>query len=189
MNNDALIAALGVDAVAAVRGYSTAVVTDAARRGLVLTSAALTDPVPTATGTRVIDPVDIRLAFARGGVRADLRGRLLRWSPQTGWSSKGPTDAATVRYYAGRDAVPLTLVPTAPQVLDWAVGGLDAAPARHGTHPPAGVELDDDPAALRRLIDFIDPPRLAHAHQVFRDPGRASHSDSSPRSTRGIFPC
>jgi hypothetical protein len=188
MNNDALIAALGVDAVAAVRGYRAAVVTDAARRGLVLTSSVLRDPARTTTGTRVIDPVDIGLTFARGGVRTDLCGRLLRWSPATGWSSRVPADPASTRYYAGPDAVPLSLVPTAPQVLDWAVSGLDTVPARHSTRPPSGVDLDDDPAALRRLIDFIDPPRLAHAHQVLRLPDRAPHSDSSSISGRGLRP-
>jgi hypothetical protein len=178
MDNDALIAALGVDAVAAVRGYRTAVVTDAARRGLVLTSSALTDPTRTATETRVIHPVDIRLTFARGGVRADLSGRLLRWSPATGWSAAVLANAASVRYYAGRDTVPLSLVPTAAQVLDWAIRGLATAPARHSSHPPGGVDLDDDPAALLRLIDFIDPPRLAHAHRVLRTP--AAHRTPTP---------
>ncbi|MCO1654654.1 hypothetical protein [Pseudonocardia humida] len=186
MKSDALIAALGVDAVAAVRGYRTAVVTDAARRGLVLTSSALTGPTRTAAaGTRVLDPVDIRLVFARGGVRADLSGRLLQWGPATGWSTEVPADPASVRYYAGPDAVPLSLVPTAPQILDWVVRGVDAAAARHPAPAPDGVELAADPAALRRLIDFIDPPRLAHAHQVLRVAGRAPHSPHFPRPRRG----
>jgi len=176
MDNDALIAALGVDAIAATRGYREAVVADAARRGLVLTRGA--PPGPTA-GTRTADPVDVVLTVVDG--RGDLRGRSLRWSPETGWSSSAPGDPVPVRYRATAGAVPLDLVPTAAEVLDWVVG-LDATPTPDGTQPPDGVELADDPAALHRLIDFIGPPRLRHARQLFRSPHRAP-----PTSNRGIL--
>lgn len=43
MSNDALVAALGLDAVAAVHGYRLAVLTEAERRGHHVVSRALSD--------------------------------------------------------------------------------------------------------------------------------------------------
>jgi hypothetical protein len=64
VNSDALVAALGPDAVAAVHGYRLALLAEADRRGLRLVSEAPTDAVPGAAGRCVVvDPIDIRLAF------------------------------------------------------------------------------------------------------------------------------
>lgn len=172
MNNDALVAALGMDAVAAVAGYRSAVISEAVRRGLRLVSGSLSDLEQTAVGIRIIDPLDIRLTFHRGLGRADLAGRALTWSPAHGWSLCCPPTLLPVRYYAGPGAVPLRLVPPAPDVVDWAIADLDGPAARYSALPPAGVDLDDDPSALHRLIEGIDPQRRAHAYKAFRTPDR-----------------
>ena len=61
MDNNALVAALGSDAVAAVHGYRLEVVDEARSRGLTLRS------VSTGAGS---DPLDVRLVFA-DGVRSE----------------------------------------------------------------------------------------------------------------------
>ena len=110
MDNDALVAALGPDAVAAVHGYRLAVLAEAGRRGL------------------------------------------RTWGPARGWSSSHRTASGPLRSYAGPAAAPSDLVPTPQQVLDWASTDVRGAAA-----PPVGVELDDDPVVIRRLLDFADP--------------------------------
>ena len=71
MNNNALVAALGSDAVAAVHGYRLEIVEQARLRGLTLR------PARTGPGT---DPIDIRLVFADGPA-APLTGVVLAWGP------------------------------------------------------------------------------------------------------------
>lgn len=99
----ALVAALGMDATAAVRGYRLRVIAEAERRGLRLTSV----PVPDVMQCSM----QIRLAFLRSDGYADLAGRELRWSPADGWSVSHSGAHIPARYYAGPDAVPLDLVP------------------------------------------------------------------------------
>ncbi|WP_214370585.1 hypothetical protein [Pseudonocardia sp. H11422] len=181
MNNDALVAALGMDAVAAVHGYRAAVISEATRRGLRLVSGSLSDVVQPAVGVYIVGPLDIRLTFRRGPGRADLDGRALQWSPEHGWSLCRPSTQLPVRYYAGPRAVPLQLVPTAPDVLDWAIADPDRPTSRCSALPPDGVALDDDPAALHRLIDFIDPHRRSHAYRAFRTPDRPPFAYTHPR--------
>jgi hypothetical protein len=144
VNNNALVAALGSDAVAAVHGYRLAVVEEARVRGLTLR------PARTAAGT---DPIDIRLVFADGPA-APLTGQVLAWNPERGWSTTGsPTDPSS-RYLAGPLARPLDLVPTPADVLHRVTGG-----ARGSKVPPLDVELDDDPVAIRRLLRFATARR------------------------------
>jgi hypothetical protein len=151
MNNDALVAALGMDAVAAVQGYRLAVCDEAADRGLRLVSEPLSDVVAVAPGMCVIvDPIDIRLAFVRTR-GSDLAGRTLSWNPEHGWAMSHRTASGPLSFYAGPGASPLDLIPTPPQVLDWAVAGLDG-----NGMPPPRVELDEDPEAIRRLLGFLD---------------------------------
>jgi hypothetical protein len=172
MNNDALVAALGMDAVAAVQGYRTAVITEAARRGTRLVSGSLSDVVRTAVGVRIVDPIDIRLTFRRRLGWADVNGRVLAWIPEHGWSLCCPPTHLPVRYYAGPGALPLHLVPSASDLVDWAIADLDGSEARYSALPPEGVDLDADPVALHRLIECIDPHRRAHAYEAFRTPDR-----------------
>lgn len=163
MNNHALVAALGADAVAAVRGYRLQVISEAAQRGLQLVREARSDAVQLLTDVRLVDPIDIRLTFLDAPDRADLAGRLLRWCPAQGWSLSyaGSYAGHTLpfMYYAGRHAAPLDLVPTAPEVLEWATGVLDSSAAGHSA-PPRGVELDDDPAAIQRLLSKVSASPL-----------------------------
>ena len=157
MNNGALVVALGMNVAAAVNGYRAAVISEAARRGLRLVSGSLSDVAWTAAGVAIVDPIDIRLTFRRGLGRADLDGWALQWSPEHGWSMCCPSTHLPVRYYAGPRAVPMHLVPRVADVLDWAISVLDSPSSRHNALPPDGVDLDDDPAALRRLNDFYRP--------------------------------
>lgn len=151
MNNDALFAALGMDAVAAVHGYRLAVRAEAAERGLRLVSEPLSDVVAVSPGVCVIvDPIDIRLAFVHTRARRGLAGRTLTWGPEHGWAMSHRTASGPLCFYAGPQASPLDLVPTPPQVLDWAAGDLDG----NGV-PPARVDLDEDPEAIRRLLSFM----------------------------------
>ena len=150
MNNDALIAALGMDAVAAVHGYRLAVADEAAERGIYLVSEPLSGVVAVCPGVCVIvDPIDIRLAFGHAGGRRGLAGRTLIWGPEHGWAISHRTAGGPLCFHAGPGASPLDLIPTPPQVLDRAVGELDG----NGV-PPAGVDLDEDPEAIQRLLGF-----------------------------------
>ena len=134
VDNDALVAALGRDAATAVACYREQVVTEAARQGLPL------------RGGPLVDPIDIRLRIGPCRRRPWLAGRQLCWSPSTGWSitHRAGTPYA---YYAGPSATPLAMVPTAVEVVRWAAGAIDGPAA-----PPFGVELDDDPRAIQRLL-------------------------------------
>ena len=144
MNNNALVAALGSDAVAAVHGYRVAVVDEARVRGLTLR------PARTSATT---DPIDIRLVFADGPGGA-LTGQVLTWGPQGGWAiARAPADPSP-RYLAGPLARPLDLVPTPADVLHRTTSG-----ERGSKVPPLDVELDDDPVAIRRLLRFATARR------------------------------
>jgi hypothetical protein len=151
MNNDALVAALGMDAVAAVQGYRNAVRAEATHRGLCLISEPLSDVVAVPpSACMIVDPIDIRLTFVhtRG---SDLAGRTLTWNPEHGWGMSHRLASGPLCFYAEPAAAPLDLVPTPPQVLDWAVGEADGS-----SRPPTGVDLDDDPEAIHRLLGFLD---------------------------------
>lgn len=151
MNNDALVAALGMDAVAAVHGYRKRVVAEARLHGLRLVSDPLSTIVRDSGRALVVDPIDIRLVFRHCPGRPRLAGRVLRWGPAHGWSMAHHTAGAAAAYLAGPAATPMRLVPTAPEVVLWAGG-----PGEGPTAAPVGVELDDDPGAIRRLLGFID---------------------------------
>jgi hypothetical protein len=113
MNNDALIAALGLDAVAAVQGYRLAVFSEAQQRGVSLVSEALSDVVSISSGVCiVIDPIDIRLAFTGDGVEQITAGASLTWNPAQGWCFI-PPGGMPARFYAGPAATPLDLAPEA----------------------------------------------------------------------------
>jgi hypothetical protein len=171
MNNDALVAALGMHAVAAVQGYRRRVVAEAARRGLTLASAPLTDLVHPSTGAcAATDPIDIRLV-ARIATNGDDRTRpMLLWNPAQGWSISA-TGGAPISYYAGPHSSPLQLVPNAKELLTWVS---DELSGRATGHPaaPKNLELDDDPAAIKRLLDCIDSGGRTPLHRVSRPPVR-----------------
>lgn len=151
MDNDAFVAALGAGAVAAVDGYRSGVILESARRGVRMVVDPVPDPTPDARTDPTVDPIDIRLRFLHRRGRSDLAGRTLHWCPARGWSMSHCSANSPLSYYAGPAAAPLLLVPPVPAVLDWALGDL------HGpTAPPVGVELDDEPIALRRLRSFVD---------------------------------
>jgi hypothetical protein len=153
MNNHAPLAALGAEAVAAVNGYRLAVLAEAERRRLCLVAdAPPADPQvgsgPSAHGTAI----DIRLAFVHCPGRPELAGRTLRWEPAWGWSMSHRLANRPLCFYARSVREPLQLVPTPPELLDWAV----ADPA--GTAcPPVGVRLDEGPDAITQLLTFIEP--------------------------------
>ncbi len=141
MNNNALVAALGGDAVTAVARYRELVVAEAARQGMRL------------IGGRLVDPIDIRLRVGPCRRRPWLAGRLLCWGPATGWSVTHRAGDPSA-YYVGPGATPLLLVPTAVEVVRWAAGAIDG-PAI----PPLDVELDDDPRAIQRLLALVTVAR------------------------------
>jgi hypothetical protein len=165
MNNDALVAALGLDAVAAVRGYRLQVISGAARRGLRLVSEAPSELVPACADAHVvIDPIDIRLIVLHSLGCGDLGGGMLSWSPARGWAVSRSTAHPPFCYHAGPGARPIDLVPTASQVVDWVTGGHDGSAS-----PPAGVELDDDPAAIQRLLGYVNPKYRTFLQEAFAD--------------------
>jgi hypothetical protein len=188
VNNDALVAALGPDAVAAVHGYRAAVIEEAERRGLVLVSEPLSDVVRDSAGAFVvIDPVDIRLTFrAKPGLA--LAGRTLRWCPAEGWSiARGRLDLPG-RYLASPEATPLELVPTPAEVIDWAC----AQPAG-SVEPPVGIELDDDADAIHRLLALVDRQHPVSLHEAYlpgpattATGGRADHQSTASTPDRTI---
>jgi hypothetical protein len=161
VNNDAFVAALGPDTVAAVHGYRLAVIREAECRGLTLVSEPLSGVLQLAGGCVVVDPVDIRLTI-RAPSRPALTGQALRWCPAEGWSLAPSRLDPPARYLAGLGATPLQLVPTVAEVVDWAC----AQPAG-STEPPAGVELDDDVAAIHRLLRFVDRQHPMALHQAY----------------------
>jgi len=154
MNNDALVAALGMDAVAAVHGYRQQVISEADRRGLRLVSEALSDVVQLSTEVyTVVDPIDIRLAVLPRRGRGDLADPMLRWDPAHGWSLSYRGEHSPRDHYAGTHAAPLDLVPTAAEVVAWAISVLDGHTVGHRA-PPRHLDLDDDPGAIRLLLGF-----------------------------------
>ncbi|MGE3288489.1 MAG: hypothetical protein AB7J32_20655 [Pseudonocardia sp.] len=175
MNNDALVAALGLDAVAAVHGYRLSVLDEARRRGHSVVSEALSDVVPISSGVCVVvDPIDIRLTVTGPGDGL-LSGSTLVWNPAEGWSAAEP--GARPTFFAGPGAAALDLVPTPPEVLAWAT---DGAPGP--TRPPLHVDLDDDPTAIGRLLAFIDPGRLRPMFDAFA-PGSRPGPPAEPAQT------
>lgn len=178
MNNDALVAALGPDTVAAVHGYRLAVIREADRRGLALVSEPLSAVMQmSATGGVVVDPVDIRLT-CRAKPGLPLAGRALRWCPAEGWSIARSRLDPPARYFAGPGATPLQLVPTAAEVITWAC----AQPAG-SNQPPCGLELDDDVTAIHRLIGFVDRQHPMSLHQAYL-PGPAAPVCGSDHTSR-----
>jgi hypothetical protein len=161
VNNDALVAALGPDTVAAVHGYRSAAIRQAGCRGLTLVSEPLSGVVQITGGYVVVDPVDIRLTI-RTTSRPALTGRALRWCPAEGWSIAHSRLDPPTRYLTGPGATPLQLVPLAAEVIDWVC----AQPAG-STEPPTGVELDDDVAAIHRLLRFVDRRHPMSLHQAY----------------------
>lgn len=114
-----------------------------------------------ATSSRFIDPVNIWLTFLDTPGGADLTDRTLGWCPAHGWSLSRTGSPALLSYYASPDADPLHLVPI-QDVMEWAAGDFDGPAARHST-PPKGVELDDDPEGIQRLLGFVDRQRRVRA--------------------------
>ena len=110
MNNDAMVAALGADAVAAVHGYRLQVIAEAERRGLRLVSEALCGVVRLAADVcLVVDPIDIRLTFghvSRPG--RPHRPKVDLGSPARLVPSRQPGTPSTpvLRRPAGRPATP-----------------------------------------------------------------------------------
>jgi hypothetical protein len=119
----------------------------------------------------VTDPIDIRVNII-GPVDTELAGSTLAWSPSQGWSLTPP--AAVPRFYAGPAAAPLDLIPLPAEVLDWATNGAV------GDDPPVGIELDDDPDALRRLLAFIGPRRRVPLFQGFAPGSRPAGPQRLP---------
>lgn len=171
MNNYALMAALGSDAVAAVHGYRLQVISEAEQRGLRLVSETHSDDAQLSADVGFVDLLDIRLTFLDTPGRTDLASRTLRWWPAQGWSLSCTGGQPPLRYYAGLHAAPLHLVPAASEVLEWATGVFDDPTAGHSA-PPGGVELDDDPEAIQRLLSSIDRQRRVRAHELFSPAGR-----------------
>jgi hypothetical protein len=183
VNNDALVAAVGPDTVAAVHGYRLAVIRQAECRGLALVSEPLSGVVQLAGGCVVVDPVDIRLTL-RAAPGLTPTWRALRWCPAEGWSVAHGRLDPPARYFAGPGATPLQLVPTAADVIDWA-----CAQPTGSTEPPTGLELDDDVAAIHRLLRFVDRQYSMSLHQAYRPksaPTGGDHDEpielSHPRS-------
>lgn len=153
MDNNALVAALGPDATAAVHGYRLQIIVEAERRGLRLADRAATS-LARGDGAGAADPIDIWLTFVQPNTNGRLAGRLLRWNPSHGWSGSPSVGHQPTSYYAGPAAAPLQLVPTAAEVLDWVTGKRNGSPTA-----PDGVELDDDMEAIHRLLGFINSHR------------------------------
>jgi hypothetical protein len=189
VNNDALVAALGPDTVAAVHGYRLAVIGEAERRGLTLLSEPLSAVIQLSAGCVVVDPVDIRLTF-RAAPGLKLGRRALRWCPAEGWSIARNRLDPPARYFAGPGANPLQLVPTAEEVVDWA-----CAQPNGSYEPPRGVGLDDDVAAIQRLLEFVDQQHPMSLYQAYLPGQVASSSDDRHQPTEptpwsgGVPPC
>lgn len=152
MTNSALIPALGPDVVDAVNGYRLAVLAEAGRRRLCLVAEAV--PVDAAVapgGIAGFRAIDIRLAFVYCRGRPNLAGRTLRWGPEQGWSMSHRLANLPLCYYARSVPNSPQLVPSPPELLDWAV-----ADPSGGACPPAAGRLDNADA-LNRLLCFVDP--------------------------------
>jgi hypothetical protein len=153
MDTHALVAALGPDASAAVHGYRLDVMVEAGRRGLRLVDELVPDLGRLLTERSRLDPLEICLTFLHCPGRPELAGRTLRWCPSHGWSSSHRVASAALSHFADSRASALDLVPTAAEILDWATSGFDGSSV-----PPTGVDLDDDPRAIRRLLTHADLP-------------------------------
>ena len=105
VNNNALVAALGSDAVAAVHGYRLEVVEEARLRGLTLRSA------PTGPGA---DPLDVRLVFADGPAGA-LTGQVLVRARSVAGRSPGPSPTPHRATSPGRSPGPGNSCPRRPR--------------------------------------------------------------------------
>jgi hypothetical protein len=182
MNSDALVAALGTDAVDAVHGYRLRVIAEAAQRGLRLVSEALFEVEQGAADVGIGDRLDIRLMFHHSRRHGDLAGRLLRWDAASGWALSHVTASGPLCYFAGAGATPLDLVPDPRHVVLWATGELSGPATR-----PRGVELDDDPEAVQRLLNFLDPEYRLHLGDG-TSPEEAGHGSSSTRRRRWAAP-
>ena len=125
-------------------GYRLEIVEQARLRGLTLR------PARTGPGA---DPIDIRLVFADGRA-APLTGVVLAWSPERGWSTAGSAAVRRRATWRARSPGRVDLVPTPADVLYRLTGQ-----ARGSKVPPLDVELDDDPAAIRRLLRFATARR------------------------------
>ncbi|MDQ3579998.1 MAG: hypothetical protein M3443_20855 [Actinomycetota bacterium] len=125
MHSDALVAALGVETVAAVHGYRLDVIAEARRRRLSLVSEAPSDLAPPFDGDlRVSDTAHIRLIILEG---PDGGGARLRWKPDTGWWLARPGANPDRNSYVPADALGFDLVPAAPALLDWVARELHGA--------------------------------------------------------------
>ena len=152
MNEHALIAALGPDADDTVHGYRVAVLAEAERRRLCLAAEAV--PVDAAVAPRGfagIGAIAIRLAFLYCRSRPDLAGRTLQWGPEQGWSMSHRLANRPLCYYARSVTEPPQLVPSPPELLDWAV-----AEPSGGAYPPATGRFDNHADAIKRLLRFVD---------------------------------
>ena len=105
------------------------------------------------------------------------------WCPAEGWSSARHRLDPPARYFAGPGATPLQLVPTPGQVLDWVC----AQPAG-STEPPTGLELDDDVAAIHRLLGFVDPQHPLPLHQAYLPGAAAPDAETSRLSLPNLHP-
>ena len=150
MNNDALVAALGMDAVAAVHGYRRLVLAEAERRGLRLVSEALSEIVRDCAQAHIIDPIDIRLSFRHCPGRPELAGRVLRWGPAHGWSVSHRT--ATRRWCISPGRAPDRCC-WFPPPRGRGLGRRRDSPAR--PHRPPASSSTTTREAIRRLLGFI----------------------------------
>jgi hypothetical protein len=75
----------------------------------------------------------------------------------------------------------LYALPEPPHLLDWATDRRDGA-----NTPPVGVDLDDDPAAICRLLAFIDPTRRVPLYDAFAPSSPPNRTvGSQPTATEG----
>jgi hypothetical protein len=160
-----------------VHGYRLAVIREAERRGLTLLSEPLSAVIQLSAGCVVVDPVDIRLTF-RAAPGLKLAERALRWCPADGWSVARHRLDPPARYFAGPGANPLQLVPTPDEVVDWA-----CAQPVGSDEPPRGMGLDDDVAAIHRLLGFVDQLHPMSLDQAYLPgpigPSRHDHHQQS----------
>ncbi len=87
---------------------------------------------------------------------------------------------ALVAALAGPGATPLQLVPAPADVVDWTC----AQPAG-SNEPPTGVDLDDDVAAIHRLLRFVDRQHPMSLHQAYLPvpaPTEGDHHESTELS-------
>ncbi len=111
--NDASVAAHGIDAIAAVRGYRVQVIAEAARRGQLLVTVSPSVPVPASPDAcLLIGPVEIRLMIPPSRGRDDPARRMLGWSPAHEWAVAQSATRPPFAYHADDCDRPVELVPT-----------------------------------------------------------------------------